>query len=186
MGPVRRDLARRLRRGLSLIEVLVTLTVLSLAIGMIATLANQYMRLTTAGQERARTPRQVEVLQGLLRECQEARQILSPNTPGQLREELIFSKPEPAAPAPPMPPGAAVPPSRMLQVRYYYQDGSLWRQVRTADPAEPPVALIVAADITGFTVTCRSRCELELSVSYLEGVEPKVLRSRLYLWSAPP
>ena len=180
MGTIRRHSAQ----GLSLIEVLVTLSVLSLAVGMIATLANQYLRLTTPGNDRTKTTRQVEVLQLVLKESLGATRVARPEAPGQSLEEIVFLKVDPNPPdLPALPAGAPAPPpppDRQIQVRYCLREGQLWREASTGGD---PVSLVVASDVRGFAVTRVSAHELEFALTYAEADEPKTLRSRLYLWA---
>ena len=172
-------LLARHNAGLTLIEVLITLSLLSLAIGLIAGLAGQYLRLTGAGSQRSQAELAVQALRAVSEEVTGAVNLTLPPPSGQVSEELVFLKLDPARDrfAPPEPPVfLPLDSSFLLRVRYGLQGGRLVREVQDL----PTVA--VQDGVVGFSAKRIGKRELELSLSFQEGQGWQTVRSRVYCW----
>lgn len=180
-----------MRRGVSLIEVLITLGVLALALGMVAAAVQQYSRLLIKNDQRSLTVVHQQQVSQVADELSQAVQFLLPATSVSVDEVTferlngsILNRLPPLTPTPlPSPAWEPVQPAHVIRVRYFFEPTTS-RLLRTATFPAPTgsVTTVVATGLSGFTFTRSAQNELTVALSFMEGETLKSISTRVTWW----
>lgn len=167
-------------RGMSLAEALVTLLLVSIVFGIVATLAREYASLLKVSSARERALAACnEALDKVAGEVEGAVAVLTPDPEqtGDYVEELVFRRVDPSAdgrlPATPLPPTSSVvwkpyDERYLLEVRYSHSGGTLVREATNLG-TEQTWRQTVTGGLTGFSARGLGDGGLELRASYADG-----------------
>lgn len=177
-----------MRRGTSLIEVLITLALLALALGMVAASVQQYTRILRKNDERSLTVAHLQQVSQIADELSQAVELVVPSVAGS-GDEIRFKRLNPAVtdrlpaltPTPPWDPRQA---DHLLEVQYLYDapTSRLLRTVTFPPTRGSPQTWVVATGLSAFSVTRGADGELTLGLSFMEGGTLKTLSSRVNWW----
>ena len=174
-------------KAFTLLEVLVTLAVLSLAMFLISGLATQYLRVASESTKRNQGSLVVRALQSVLDEAGSAVEVSLPIAVNQSSATLVFRKFDPLAtrfPTPAPTPFIPVEDRNLVRVRYFLDQGVLMRTVQAAPPSPPGIPMAVLDGLAGFSVLRLSSREVEVSLSFQEAQgQLQIVRGRVYSWA---
>lgn len=180
MGHIHRHLPAKLKAGFSLLEALVSLSLLGLVLALMGMLGGQYLRLSNQHNERSRGTVVTQGMLTLSRDLESAIEVIKPTLSEPVASELIFRKLDPSRPRFPSdlpPPILEFDPASIRTVKYTHQ---VTNRTLIRHWGEQRMSLL--EEIEGLTVQRLSPCEIEISASYLEGEQLHVLRHRICIW----
>jgi len=179
------------RRGVSLIEVLITLGVLALSLAMVAAAVQQYARLMAKNDERSLTVAHQQQVSQVADELSCAVELVAPATAVSTDEVTfrrlnasIANRLPPLTPTPaPSPAWDPRQPAHVITVRYFFEPTTS-RLLRTATFPAPTgsVTTVVATGLSGFDFTRSADNELSVALSFMEGDTLKSLSTRVNWW----
>ncbi len=177
-------------RGTSLLEVLITLSVLALALGLVAAVVGQYSRILTRNDQKSLTVVHLQLVNQLADELSGATQLVFPTTSGtydeyrftRLNAGLTNRLPAPAPTPAPLPAWDPVQPAHLLNVHYSYD--ALTQELRRtiSFPTGPAQTWVVATGLSGFSMVRTADNQLSLKVSFLEGQRLMSLGTHVSWW----
>lgn len=175
---------------MSLLEVLITLGVLALALGMVAAAVRQYTRLLARNDARSLTVVHQQQVSQVADELSQAVELMAPAVAGSF-DEVTFRRVNPnvtnrfpLATAPPTPSWDPAQPAHLVTVRYHYEPTTqrLQRTVTFPPGLGSQQTWVVGTSLSGFTVIRDADRGLTVGLSFLEGDVLKSLATRVNWW----
>lgn len=170
-----------MRRGVSLVELLITLGLLALVAGVVAGLAREYARLLGSRTQDHSLFQAHAALDAIARELAGAIRVASPARGGPAVDSLDFERlsadPGRFLPATPWQPWPA---SATLRVRYELEDETLWHILTR--PGQGPQRRACGYGLQGLAARWPNGGPLEVTLSVQRGERLRTLTARVNRW----
>ncbi len=173
---------KRVNRGLSLMEVLVTLLLFALVMGMIASLVQNFARVSDQLDEKSASQRASLALFDLASEVEEATEVLvpAPGTVGPQSEIVLRKYASTVARLDNSTTADTWTPNYVLSVRYHLDQRNLMRQVTLPDGTVQNTLL--AQEVDGFSATRVHERSIEARASFQERNKLETVATCAYRW----
>lgn len=157
------------RRGVSLVELLITLATLAAALGMVAALAHEYARLTTSTRGRFQRSLHLAALEQMTAELAGAFAVSVPaaGLEADFCRFQVIDRPVPVAPVAP----GWDPRTPLVEVDYRLAGGCLRRS-----------GVVLVREVAGLTVRRTTGGRLDVVLSHLEGERLLVRTASVKPW----
>ena len=165
----------------SLLEAVLSMSLLGLVMALVGLLSHQYLRLSGQHQDRSKTSLVVHGLLQVAQDVKSAVELVTPASDQSTANELVFTRVDPAQPRFPNPlptpcplfaAGQRIPGSYRLDL----ESQKLLRSWGSQSQ-------VLLTDIVGWNLRRESQGELELSLSFSAERGVQTLRHRVCLWS---
>lgn len=169
-------------RGLSLLEVLITMVLVAVAMAMVATLVRNFSRVNNHLAGKERTLQGFLMLQAVASEVEGAARLTAPTmaSPGPVTDltfEVYASTPDRLTVGTNV---ASWSPDYVIAVRYFQEDDRLMRQLTFPDGASQTSQ--VATGLSGFSATYLNSRTVEVRASFQEAVKLETVSAQAFRW----